>query len=42
MWRWTAIAVIAFLLVDGYVWKSRLLNAGIGYGNQLALAAGFS
>lgn len=42
MWHWTAIAVIAFLLVDGYVWKSSLLNAGIGLGYQLALAAGFS
>ena len=42
MWRAITVAVIAFLLADGYFWNSRLLNAGIRLANQIALAFGFS
>lgn len=42
MWRWTALAVIAILLVDGFFWKSILLNTGIRLVNQIAVAFGFS
>ena len=42
MWRGMTLAVIAFLLVDGYVWNSSLLNSGIRLANQLAIAFGFS
>ncbi len=41
MWQGMTLSAIALLLVDGYVWKSSLLNAGIKLVNQIALAAGF-
>lgn len=42
MWRWMTLAAIAFLLVDGYVWNSSLLNTGMRLANQLALTFGLS
>jgi hypothetical protein len=42
MWRGITIAVIAFLLVDGYFWNSSLLNTGIRIFNQIMLAFGLS
>lgn len=42
MWRGITLAVIAFLLVDGYFYNSSLLNTGIRLFNQIALAFGFS
>ena len=42
MWRGITIAVIAFLLVDGYFYNSSLLNTGIRLTNDIAIAFGFS
>ncbi len=42
MWRGMTLAAIAFLLVDGYVWNSRLLHTGMRLANQIAIAFGFS
>ncbi len=42
MWQGITLAAIGLLLVDGYVWKSSLLNAGLGLAKQLAISLGFS
>jgi hypothetical protein len=42
MWQGTTLAAIGLLLVDGYVWKSSLLNAVMGLAKQIAIALGFS
>ena len=40
MLRGITLAVIAFLLVDGYVWNSSMLNTGIRVFHQIMLAFG--
>ncbi len=42
MLRGMTLAAIAFLLADGYLWNSSLLNTGMRLANQIAIAFGFS
>jgi hypothetical protein len=42
MWRGITLAVIAFLLLDGYFYNSSLLYTGIRLFNQVMLAFGIA
>jgi hypothetical protein len=42
MWQGISLTAVAFLLVDGYLWNSSLLNSGIRLGKEIAIAFGFS